>query len=343
MYIKIRKIDNVIFDSQKTSFVLVDDIYYEVEYDYNFPSVQPYYLYKWDIINNTVILNDDESIELENRKTYSNLKIIKWIDDSIIKHKDFDFTLVLLKDEPIYYKGEKKIQNYLDPETNEIVVKKYYNEIIGDRLIYGVVSPNRIIGLEIKIVWYSFDNLVSSEKNQIVKNFNREEEGERRLKKRQRQISNLKGMAMGTAAEPIVDDIYTYYDEQVRFYINQGTSIFYDALINETNQTILYYLNILIPKTYDFELNISDYIINVNGLYRFSLQEDYYNYMIKYLKSGYILNVEWNFVLNEIEYIGIENNKFIFEIKDEYFIRDYTKIKLKWSNTIKYYIIHEIT
>lgn len=350
MYIKIRKTDNVIFGSQKTSFELTDNDFYEVEYEYNFPSVQPYYNYKWDEINNKVIFNDDaKSIELENRKTYSNLRIIKFIDDNEIKHKDFDFTLVLLKDEPLYHKGLKIKQDYLDPETEELIVSKHYSEIIGDRIIFGKTSPNRILGLEIRIDWYDFYGNVGSTKIQKVKKFNREEEGERKLVRRQRQIAILKALALGTPAEPVVDAIYTYYDEQVRFYINQGTSVFYDALMNETDSTMLYYLNIKLPRTHTENLIISDYIKNDDDNYEFTIDKDYSNCMLQFIDTGTTLNVSGTIPgytendNNTVKYLGFFDNKIKFEIVDSNFIRQDGVMTIYWKNTIKDYIIHEIS
>ena len=350
MYIKIRKTDNVIFDSNKTDFDISDD-FYSVEYTYKFPSVQPYYLYKWDVINEEVINNNNEdSIEFENRKRYSDLKIIKWIDDDVIKHQDFDFTLVLLKDEPLFHKGIKIMQDYLDPETEELIVRKYYQEIIGDRLIFGEISPNRILKLKIKIEWFGFDNNIGSTKEQIVKKFNREEEGERKYQRRQRQIANLKSMAMGTAAEPVVDAIYTYYDEEVRYYINQGTSVFLESLNNEENSTILYYLNIKIPRFHTEQLTITDYIENEeSGNFEFTIEKDYLNCMLQFLETGTTINVVSDLPgytesddNQSIIFLGEFNNSYKFEIDDSNFIRQNANFILNWNNTIKDYIVHEI-
>ena len=228
--IKVRIKDDIIFGTQKEPFDLGTE-YYEVDYSYNFPLFQSFYFYKWDKDLLEVVENlDEHSIDIENRKKTSDLQIVKYVDDEKMHHKSFDFTLVLMKDEPLYYRGEKKQQNYLDPDDEKMMVKKHYIEIIGDRLIYGETSSNRILGLKVLIEWLNFDGSVGSTKVIKVKKFNRQEEGERNLLKRGRQITNLKGMAMGTAAEPVVDAIYSHYDEPIRFYINQGTSVFYDAL-----------------------------------------------------------------------------------------------------------------
>jgi hypothetical protein len=280
----------------------------------------------------------DIKIENEIKTIYQNkpkLKIERYNIDDVY---NFDFSIILAKDEAIIHKGKKIQQDYVD-KNGDVIVSKYYQDVIGDRIIFGEISSNRLIGLQIKIIWWTENNEIGLEKIVEVKKFSRQEEGERLKNYRARQIDNLKGLAMGTDAEPVVDAIYEYYDSDIYKYINHGTGEFLSSLTYETDPTINYYLGIEIPKiiTYDF-LETDFYLSGSN--YFVDIEMNYYNCIIK-------MNNQISGKMNDIdistEIIDKDNVKYFKnKILDTSFIPEDKEYTFIFYNTIKDYILHEI-
>jgi len=265
----------------------------------------------------------------------SKLKIERYnIDDPL----NFDFSLILMKDKTIIHKGKKIRQDYID-SNNDIIVTKYYEDIIGDRVIFGKISKNRIIGLQIHIVWWNELNEIGLEKNVEVKKFSRQEEGERLKNYRNRQISNLKGLAIGTEAEAIVDIIYEHYDNEIYKYINHGTNEFLSALTYETDSTINQYLNMSIPNINIYDFNENDFYISGSSYY-LNDKITYDNCIAKMQKNiTGILKYNNTDINIDVELV---DNYYKIKILDKDFIPQSGNYIILYNNILKDYIIHEI-
>jgi len=269
------------------------------------------------------------------------LKIERYNIDDI---ENFDFSLLLIKDEPIIYKGKKIIQNYIDI-NNDIIVTKYNIEKYGDRIIFDIVSPNRLLSLDIEIIWWTEDNKIGFKKNVTVKHFNRQEEGERLRNIRLRQISNLTGLALGTNAEPIVDLLYKNYSNEINLYIEQNTLDFLSAITYETDDTLKYYLNINIPTINYCE---SKYITSSETGNYLNINLNYHNYMLlmnePMSSTTVLIKTVNNGNLNGYFYSKDENNNITLKITDNinFDISDEISFTLIYYNTIRQHIIHEI-
>jgi hypothetical protein len=284
-------------------------------------------------LNSCVIKYNDiiKTIYLEKPK----LKIERYgIDEPL----NFDFSIILMKDETLIHKGKKIRQDYID-NNNDIIVSKFYEDIIGDRIIFGKLSQNRIIGLQIRIVWWTETNEIGMEKIVEVKKFSRQEEGERLKTYRSRQISNLKGLSMGTDAEPVVDIIYEHYDDEIYKYINHGTNEFLSALTNETDQTMNYYLNISIPNINIYDFNENDFYLSGSSYY--INDKITYNNCIAQLQENITGVLKYNNIDIDIE-IELLDNNYKIKILDDNFEPQSGNYIIIYNNKLKDYIIHEI-
>ena len=280
----------------------------------------------------------DIKIENEIKTIYQNrpkLKIERYNIDDVY---NFDFSIILMKDEALIHKGKKIQQDYID-ENGDIIVTKYYQDVIGDRLIFGEISSNRLIGLQIKIIWWTETNEIGLEKIVEVKKFSRQEEGERLKNYRNRQISNLKGLAIGTEAEAIVDIIYEHYDNEIYKYINHGTNEFLSALTYETDSTINQYLNMSIPNINIYDFNENDFYISGSSYY-LNDKITYDNCIAKMQKNiTGILKYNNTDINIDVELV---DNYYKIKILDKDFIPQSGNYIILYNNILKDYIIHEI-
>jgi len=284
-------------------------------------------------INSCLINFNDEIKTIYQNKP--KLKIERYNIDDIY---NFDFSIILMKDEAIIHKGKKIQQDYID-KNGDVIVSKYYQDIIGNRIIFGEISSNRIIGLQIKIIWWTETNEIGLEKIVDVKKFSRQEEGERLKNYRIRQIDNLKGLAMGTAAETVVDIIYEHYDSEIYKYINHGTDEFLSALTYETDSTINYYLNISIPNINVYNLETKDFYLSGDS-YFFNNEITYDNCIAKVNNTlGGVVIVDGVELDIDVEII---DNYYKITILDNDFIPSDNQYIIKFNNIIKDYILHEV-
>jgi len=272
------------------------------------------------------------------KTVYQNIPKLKIERYDIVDPLNFDFSIILMKDESLIHKGKKIKQNYID-NNGDIIVTKYYEDIIGNRIIFGKLSENRIIGLQVRIVWWTETNEIGLEKTVEVKKFSRQEEGERLKIYRSRQIANLKGLAMGTDAEIVVDKLYEYYDDEIYKYINHGTSEFLSALTYETDPTINYYLNISIPNINVYDFDESDFYM-IDNYYYINNEITYDNCIAKMQEtiSGILKYGDSDINIQ----VSIEDNYYKLKILDSNFIPMSGTYIIIFNNIIKDYIIHEI-
>jgi len=297
---------------------------------------------KYKNINTCKILFNEKIIDIYQKK--QKLKIERY---DIIDIYNFDFSLILIKDETLYHKGAKIKQNYID-ENGDIIVTIYFEDIIGDRLIFNKISNNRLLGFKKHIVWWTETNEVGLEKYLNVKKISRKEEGDILRIRRQRQISNLENLAMGTAAEALMLVIYDHYDKEISNYINRRSKEFENNMNTELNETIIYYLNIKLPHEFDEYLIDLEYDSD-NNKYTFYINANYENcYFYHYgeINNEYVLyNLNDELAKDKTmkcKYIEFVDKKYKFEIEisEREWIDD--KYHLILPISVKEYILHEI-
>jgi hypothetical protein len=113
-----------------------------------------------------------------------------------------------------------------------------------NRDINGTTISNSLLGVKVKIEWYKKDNSLDSNIKIIKSWFTREQAGEYLVKRRSRNINNLKGLAKNTTADSYIITIFDHYKEELNEYIETGADTFKNAIINETDQNIISILNI---------------------------------------------------------------------------------------------------
>jgi len=274
----------------------------------------------------------------EIKTIYQNKPKLKIERYDIVDPLNFDFSIILMKAESLIHKGMKIKQDYID-DNEDIIVTKYYEDVIGNRIIFGKLSENRIIGLQVRIVWWTETNEIGLEKIVEVKKFSRQEEGDRLKTYRSRQISNLKGLAMGTDAEQVVDLIYAHYDDKIYKYINHGTSEFLSALTYETDPTINYYLNISIPNINVYDFDESDFYLS--GESYFINNKITYDNCIAKMQQTITGVMKYNNEDINIQ-VYLENEYYKIKILNSDFIPMSGNYIIIFNNIIKDYIIHEI-
>lgn len=159
--------------------------------------------------------------------------------------ENFDFTLLssINKANPSFYKGRKTSSKYFG-EDNELVAQKFFEDIVED---------GNIVSLGMKIEWYNDDDSVGLTKEQVIKNYNKAEVKILLRKRRTRIIDYLIAASEGTPIETDVNEILKHYKTEIDLYIYNDTSDFVDGINNETDNTILGYLNrIIAPPTEEY-------------------------------------------------------------------------------------------
>ena len=76
-------------------------------------------------------------------------------------------------------------------------------------------------------------------------------------KRRGRQVDFLLAGAESTPIEPVVDALIHYYSNQVELYITHGVDDWKNAILNESDVTILGYLSIEVPRTDNPNISIT--------------------------------------------------------------------------------------
>lgn len=137
MFFKIKDENKVLVDFSKESFGTLPIGYFEVETDFNIPSGQPAYFYKWDGSN--IIENSDENlinkIKLELTSLPDTFKIISTPVLNQSRYNDFDTTGL----------ESCKVLNINCNRNIELTGLKYGWD--GRRLILRNITTNRRIRL----------------------------------------------------------------------------------------------------------------------------------------------------------------------------------------------------
>lgn len=147
-------------------------------------------------------------------------------------------TLGLIKATPEFDKGRKvSASYYTDEAQTEIVVKKTF----VDRLDVN----NHLLGLDITFEWYNTEDAVDLTKLEF-KPLSTYESGQLVKKRRDRAIDYLVEGAKGTPAEPLVNALFVHYATEANLFIEIGSQDLENAVNNETDPTILGYLNTIV-------------------------------------------------------------------------------------------------
>lgn len=229
----------------------------------------------WKIVNNIPTkMTDIEKTEylqqqqdlLNYSRNRKKLRIYDFIGGKKLDSevKNIDFTLIgLHKHQPEYNQGRKYLATYLDDNEN-VVVRKTFSDVIGNHSVWGgsgFINVQGIIGIQILFEWIDVDGNVGLSKTEIVKSLNIVEEQTLLRERRVRSIDYLIASAKGTDAEPVLDSLYTHYETFVKRFKEYGDDSFKNAILNETDATIIYQLSIQISKPNNTQTSIKNNIL----------------------------------------------------------------------------------
>lgn len=167
---------------------------------------------------------------------HPDLRVTKWVvaEESAILAADY--TVFLRRESPVFTKGRKTYSDYLDPDTQELVVKVTYTDVY-DEVTGGLVGIDRTID------WYLSTGEVGLSKTVAVP-LNKAEASHEKRERRVRSIDYLRAAGKGTPIEPYMNAVFSHYESVVRFWYDMGGNGVVDAVNNETDPTILAYLAI---------------------------------------------------------------------------------------------------
>ena len=204
----------------------------------------------YDPVQHTPVLVEG-AVQLSNRAT-SNLAIAPYlglVDDVVNK----DFTIIgLVKASPLFDKGRKVSASYYTDitETTEVVKKTFTDWYDGADWK----------GLDITFEWMDTNGDVALTKTE-KKPLNIEERGAMSHKRRVRQVSSLVARSVGTPIEGMVAAIFTHYKDETLEYQELGTQTLENAINNETDPTMVGYLNTVVGMPGDPTATVKDSIL----------------------------------------------------------------------------------
>lgn len=152
-----------------------------------------------------------------------------------------DFSILgFRKESPSYERGRKTQALYKCVDKEEIIVEKIFNDIRDEN--------GRLTAVQVTFNWYDEDDNISLTKTEIVRKYNKYEAETEERKRRERQIDYLVAGAKDTPIESYINTVFShYYDEQM-VYKQKGTDEFSNAILTETDPTILMILGIEVPR-----------------------------------------------------------------------------------------------
>lgn len=173
---------------------------------------------------------------------YPNLRVSAWLDYCEEQHvKSADFTTFLKKASPVFAQGRKVSADYLDPDTDALVVRKTFSDVLTDGTLTGV---------DILFEWFDSSDQVGLTKT-VHKPLDGIEAWAEEQKRRRRAIEQLIAGAKGTTVENDVREIFIHYETEVKRWYELGGNQLGDAIAAESDATILGYLD-EIPDPVEF-------------------------------------------------------------------------------------------
>lgn len=149
---------------------------------------------------------------------------------------------------PSYSRGRKHESTYVDEYDDKLAVKKTFSDVVD--------ANTNLIGIQIQFDWYKEDGTIGLSKTEIAREFNKIEAETVLRGRRERQLDFLIAGAKGTVIEPQIMTVFNHYHDEQLLYKESGSSDFKDAVLAETDPTILGILDIEVPRFDDPNINI---------------------------------------------------------------------------------------
>jgi len=209
--------------------------------------------------NKLLLLTEEkvrEGVELyEKQKKIKSLRVLDYMDSSanpLIQ----DFSIMgLVKKAPHYDRGRKTSAEYIDPETNEIVVRKIFRDLRDDN--------DKLIALVIDFQWYCKDGSIGLEKSEVVENLSKAKAKTIERIRRERSWDFLLSEGEDSPIESLMEELVIHYEDVKNEYLKYGKDDFKNAIENETDEKISNYLSIRVPFTSnnDYTASIKDSVL----------------------------------------------------------------------------------
>lgn len=149
---------------------------------------------------------------------------------------------------PSYSRGRKNESTYVDETDGKMAVRKTFSDITDNN---GLLTA-----IQLHFEWFREDGQLGLEKTEVAREFNKIEAETVVRKRRERQLDFLIAGAKGTPIEPYIMAVFNHYHDEQLLYKEAGSSEFEDAVIAETDPTILGILDISVPRFDDPNLTI---------------------------------------------------------------------------------------
>ena len=169
------------------------------------------------------------------------MKLSKYIKNISYDIKSIDFSMLGFRKKSKWVKGRKTESEYVDPETDELIVKKTFTDVIEN---------DEMVGIDILFEWMDDQNNVADSKTQRVY-MDMLETGELLRKRRQRAIDRLivsakmydKALADANISQPqtleqTVGIIFDHYRTEMDKFIETGSDEWKNAMNSETDPQI---------------------------------------------------------------------------------------------------------
>lgn len=166
-----------------------------------------------------------------------------------------DFTILgFRKIAPYYDRGVKYKAVYKCATHDEVIVEKVFTDIRDS--VTGVLTD-----LQILFNFYCEDGTIGASKTEISKSYNAAQAETEERKRRERAIDFLISEARHTPLEPLMDAIFSHYQNEQLFYKEKASTSFADAINAETDPTMLDYLATQVP----FSSDPTNYTIDIKS------------------------------------------------------------------------------
>lgn len=199
----------------------------------------------------------------DNTSYIENLVIKNFLSGQRGEIVDVNFATIGLSRGPfVYDKGEKKEHVFFaDAEQTTPAVRRTFSDWYEDEDDGqgGTVSVWKGVNRHFEWLDYEGNTVLTKDEKQM---YNHREKGAQKKKRRQRQIDNLIGGAEGTPIEGMVTAIFEHYKTETDNYLNSPNYTgLADAIINETDPTIIGYLDTVVGAPGNPNATVRDAIL----------------------------------------------------------------------------------
>lgn len=156
-----------------------------------------------------------------------------------------DFSILgFRKIAPHYDRGRKVKAEYMCATKDEIIVRKTFSDVRDE-------TTGQLTGLQVLFEWFSEDNTIGVTKTEIVKKYNKAQAETEERNRRERAIDFLVSEARYTENSQYIETLVTHYQTEITDFKNRGTLMFKNAILAESDPTILTILSARVPFTSD--------------------------------------------------------------------------------------------